>query len=79
MAAEFAQRSPDALAAAKRLVEDCRTLPLGEGLAVEARLQAGIIGGANQIEAVMATSGGADPALRTGRAGTIPSRDPAGG
>ncbi|MEZ5778994.1 MAG: crotonase/enoyl-CoA hydratase family protein [Paracoccaceae bacterium] len=54
MAADLAQRSPDALRAAKRLVEEGWTLPPGEGLALEARLQAGIIGGANQIEAVMA-------------------------
>lgn len=66
MAAELAGRSPDALAAAKRLVEEGWTLPPGEGLAVEARLQAGIIGGANQIEAVMAQMAGRAPSYKTG-------------
>ncbi len=67
MAAELALRSPDALCAAKRLVEESWTLPPGDGLAVEARLQAGIIGGANQIEAVMAGLAGRAP--RFGAAG----------
>lgn len=61
MAADLAQRSPDALRAAKRLVDESWTLPPGDGLAVEARLQAGIIGGANQIEAVMAALAGRPP------------------
>lgn len=64
LAAELARRSPDALAAAKRLVEEGWTLPPGEGLALEARLQAGIIGGANQVEAVMAAMGGRAPRFR---------------
>lgn len=68
LAAELAQRSPDALAAAKRLVEESWTLPPGDGLAVEARLQAGIIGGANQVEAVMAALAGRAP--RFGPAGS---------
>ena len=54
MAENLALKSPDALAAAKQLVEDGWTLPPGEGLALEARLQAAIIGGPNQMEAVMA-------------------------
>ncbi len=61
MADGLAQRSPDALAAAKRLVEESWTLPPAKGLALEARLQAGIIGGANQIEAVMAGVAGRAP------------------
>lgn len=69
LAADLAQRSPDALRAAKRQVEECWTLPPGEGLAVEARLQAGIIGGANQVEAVMAALAGRVP--RFGPAGAI--------
>lgn len=64
LAAELAQRSPDALAAAKRLVEEGWTLPPGEALALEARLQAGIIGGANQAEAVMAAMAGRAPRFR---------------
>ncbi|MFC2970424.1 crotonase/enoyl-CoA hydratase family protein [Acidimangrovimonas pyrenivorans] len=54
LAADLTQRSPDALAGAKALVEQGWTLPPGAGLALEARLQADIIGGANQIEMVMA-------------------------
>jgi enoyl-CoA hydratase/carnithine racemase len=64
MAAELAQKSPDALAAAKRLVEDGWTLPPGDGLGLEARLQGDIIGSANQIEAVMAAMGGRPPCFR---------------
>ncbi|MCU9847487.1 crotonase/enoyl-CoA hydratase family protein [Defluviimonas sp. WL0024] len=64
MAAELALRSPDALTAAKRLVEAGWVLPLGEGLALEARLQADILGGANQIEAVMAAMAGRAPRYR---------------
>ncbi|MGB3317343.1 MAG: crotonase/enoyl-CoA hydratase family protein [Albidovulum sp.] len=64
MAAELAQKSPDALAAAKRLVEEGWTLPPGEGLGLEARLQVDIIGGSNQIEAVMAAMGGRPPRFR---------------
>ena len=55
LAADLATRSPDALAAAKALVEEGWTLPPGDGLALEARLQAAVIGGRNQIETVMAT------------------------
>lgn len=69
MAAELARKSPDALEAAKRLVEEGWTLPPGEGLALEARLQAGIIGGANQIEAVMAEMAGRAPVFARRRGG----------
>lgn len=54
LAAEIAERSPEAVNAIKTLVETTWTLPPGAGLAVEAELQAPIIGSANQIEAVMA-------------------------
>lgn len=54
MAAALALQSPDALAASKALVEQAWTLPPGAGLGLEARLQADIIGGPNQIEMVMA-------------------------
>jgi enoyl-CoA hydratase/carnithine racemase len=64
MAMELAQKSPDALAAAKRLVEAGWTLPPGEGLGLEARLQVDIIGGPNQIEAVMAAMAGRPPRFR---------------
>ena len=54
MAARFAAISPDVLRAGKRLVEAAWTLPPGPGLTLEAELQAGLIAGPNQIEAVMA-------------------------
>lgn len=54
MAAELAGRSPDALAASKALVEQAWGMAPGEGLRLEARLQADIIGAPNQIEMVMA-------------------------
>ncbi|MEO1950803.1 crotonase/enoyl-CoA hydratase family protein [Thioclava sp.] len=54
MAAEFALRSPEALAASKALVEQAWTMPPGDGLALEAELQAEIIGGPAQMEMVMA-------------------------
>ena len=54
MARALAQRSPDAVRASKRLVDDCWTLPPGPGLNREAQLQAPILGAANQLEAVRA-------------------------
>ena len=53
-ALELAGRSPDALARAKQLVDDGWTASARDGLALEAELQAQIIGGANQMEAVFA-------------------------
>lgn len=53
MAAALAERSPEAVQGAKRLVNAC--WPGGtEGLRLEAELQAALIGSPNQIEAVMA-------------------------
>ena len=49
------------LRAGKRLVDDTWTRPPGPGLRREAELQAGLIGGANQIEAVMAGMAGRAP------------------
>ncbi|GGE02664.1 Enoyl-CoA hydratase/carnithine racemase [Gemmobacter megaterium] len=54
MAARFAQLSPDVLRAGKRLVEETWTLAPGEGLSIEAALQADLIASPNQIEAVTA-------------------------
>jgi enoyl-CoA hydratase/carnithine racemase len=54
LAKDLADKSPDAIRGIKRLVDQVWTLPEGEGLAVEAALQAPIIGGPNQVEAVMA-------------------------
>ena len=54
LAEEIKGRSPEAVAGVKRLVEETWTMAPGEGLAVEAAIQAPIIGAPNQIEAVMA-------------------------
>jgi enoyl-CoA hydratase/carnithine racemase len=50
----IAQRSPDAMRAAKQLPNASGLVPLAEGLANEFRASAGRMGGANQVEAVMA-------------------------
>lgn len=55
MAADLAARSPDAVRAAKQLVDQSWIAPAGGALALEAELQARIIGSPNQMEAVMAT------------------------
>ena len=52
MAREIAEKSPDAIRAGKRLLNQAPLLDVGEGLALEARLQRGLIGSANQLEAV---------------------------
>lgn len=54
LAQEISGRSPDAVRGVKELVAKTWNLPDGEGLSVEAKIQAPIIGGPNQIEAVMA-------------------------
>lgn len=54
MAREIAQRSPDAIRAGKALMNETRLLGLAEGLQMEARLQGGLIGSRNQVEAVRA-------------------------
>ncbi len=54
LASELAGRSPEAVNGVKRLVAETWHLPPGEGLTIEAQIQAPIIGGANQMEAVMA-------------------------
>lgn len=52
-AAQLCAKNPEAIRAIKELVEQSWTAAPGDGLALEGRLQAGIIGGPNQIEAVM--------------------------
>ncbi|PPB82347.1 enoyl-CoA hydratase/carnithine racemase [Albidovulum inexpectatum] len=64
LAATLMQTSPDALRAAKRLVDRAWSLPPGEGLRIEAELQAEIIGGPNQIESVMSRMAGRAPKYR---------------
>ncbi|MHB8656373.1 MAG: crotonase/enoyl-CoA hydratase family protein [Solirubrobacteraceae bacterium] len=54
LAREIASRSPDAVRAAKRLFDESWTGPASETLALEARLQMGLIGTANQLAAVTA-------------------------
>ena len=52
LAAEIAGRSPDAVRAAKRLFDESWTAPADDSLRLEASLQLGLIGSANQLEAV---------------------------
>jgi len=54
MAREIAQKSPNAIRSGKRLLNETRSGTIEEGLALEARLQAGLIGKPNQVEAVKA-------------------------
>lgn len=54
MAAEIAGKSPDAIAAGKKLLENAWHGSAAEGLALEASLQKEIIMQENQVEAVMA-------------------------
>lgn len=54
IAQECAGRSPDAIRAIKRLVNEAWHLGEAESLALEAELQLGIIGSPNQVEAVRA-------------------------
>jgi enoyl-CoA hydratase/carnithine racemase len=57
LAAEIAQRSPDAVAAAKHLFNDAWRAGFADGLALEARAQLGLLGRPNQMEAVQANFG----------------------
>ena len=50
----IASRSPDAVRAAKRLLNVSALVPLSEGLANEFRASATLMGKPNQIEAVVA-------------------------
>lgn len=54
LASEIAERSPDAVRAAKRLLNDSGLVPLAEGLANEFQASAKLMGTANQVEAVVA-------------------------
>jgi enoyl-CoA hydratase/carnithine racemase len=54
LAAEIAQRSPDAVRAAKRLYDESWTGDAQRTLALEAELQLGLIGSPNQLAAVAA-------------------------
>lgn len=54
MAREIAEKSPDAIRAGKKLLNQAPLLSVADGLALEARLQRGLLGSANQVEAVSA-------------------------
>ena len=54
LAAEIASKSPDAIRAAKRLLNDAYVGDHIEGLREEARVQGGLLGSSNQAEAVRA-------------------------
>jgi enoyl-CoA hydratase/carnithine racemase len=59
-----AARSPDAIRGVKSLVNQAWQVSETESLALEARLQSGIIGGANQAEAVAANIGKRKPEFK---------------
>ena len=54
MAREIAGKSPHAMAASKRLLEEAWHGPHADGLKLEETLQGPLLGSANQVEAVMA-------------------------
>src|SRR5579859_3240618 len=54
LAAEIAERSPDAVRRAKRLYDESWPAPAQDSLALEARLQSELVGSPNQLEAVRA-------------------------
>jgi enoyl-CoA hydratase/carnithine racemase len=54
LARELATRSPEALRAAKRLLNESALVPLAEGLGNEMKASSALMGTANQVEAVMA-------------------------
>lgn len=54
LARELARKSPDAVRAAKRLFNASVHVGLAEGLELEERIQRGLIGSPNQVEAVRA-------------------------
>lgn len=53
LAKKIAERSPDAVRAAKKLLNQSGLIPLAEGLANEMAASGGLMGTRNQIEAVM--------------------------
>ncbi|MGI9431270.1 MAG: crotonase/enoyl-CoA hydratase family protein, partial [Myxococcota bacterium] len=53
LARTIAQRSPDAIRAAKKLLNASALVPLSEGLANEMDASGGLMGGKNQVEAIV--------------------------
>ena len=64
LAREIAGRSPDAVRASKRLLNESDRVGMEEGLRLEAQLQAALIGRPNQVEAVKANLEGRSPEFR---------------
>jgi enoyl-CoA hydratase/carnithine racemase len=64
VAREIATRSPDAIRAAKRLLNQAPLVSAEEGLRNEERSQRGLLGSANQLEAVRANLAKRAPAFR---------------
>lgn len=64
MARDIAQRSPDAIRAGKRLLDETQRAEVETGLRLEAKLQRTLIGSNNQLEAVMATMQKRKPEFR---------------
>jgi enoyl-CoA hydratase/carnithine racemase len=60
-ARHIAAKSPDAIRAMKRMFNECRDLDQTRSLALEAALQAGVLQGSNQQEAVVANMAGREP------------------
>jgi enoyl-CoA hydratase/carnithine racemase len=54
MAAEIADKSPDAIRAGKLLLNESVQLSIADGLRLEERMQRNLVGSANQLEAVQA-------------------------
>lgn len=63
-AADLVQRNPEAIRGIKRLVEQSWTAAPGAALALEGEIQSTIIGGPNQMEAVMAVMQKRPPKFR---------------
>jgi enoyl-CoA hydratase/carnithine racemase len=63
MAREIAQRSPDAVRAAKKLLNESGLVPVAEGLSNEFQASAKLMGTPNQIEAAVARMQKRDPAF----------------
>ncbi|MDX2168105.1 MAG: crotonase/enoyl-CoA hydratase family protein [Deltaproteobacteria bacterium] len=64
MAHEIAGKSPDAIRAGKHLLDQAPLVSVADGLRLEERLQRGLIGSANQLEAVAANMQKRPPVFR---------------
>ena len=60
-ARDIAARSPDAIRAMKKMFNECGDLDQTRSLALEAALQARVLQGGNQREAVVANMAGREP------------------